>query len=145
MKPSLGWTFWSRADLRRIDKQLKAGAQEVRDELGFLLLHQAFADRFFPGTSVLQTRLRYVLFVPWIYWKVRAGKRRRGVEELISIEQVDLARRLKMAERVDVIGGNKVLEVAVQPPEHIYWNALKIVGCAKRHLSACSTQSDFAN
>ena len=79
MKPSLGWTFWSRADLRRIDKQLKADAQEVRDELGFLLLHQAFADRFFPGTSVLiQTRLRYVLFVPWVYWKVRAGKRKRG-------------------------------------------------------------------
>ena len=61
MKPSLGWTFWSRADLRRIDKQLKADAQEVRDELGFLLLHQAFANGFFPGTSVLQTRLRYVL------------------------------------------------------------------------------------
>ena len=128
MKPSLGWTFWSRADLRRIDKQLKADAQEVRDELGFLLLHQAFADRFFPGTSVLQTRLRYVLFVPWIYWKVRAGKRRRGAEELISIEQINLARRLKMAEPFDVIGGDKVPEAAVQPPDHIYWNALRTWG-----------------
>lgn len=39
----------------------------VRDEIGFLIVHQRYADRFFPGTSVLHTRLRYVLFVPWLY------------------------------------------------------------------------------
>jgi hypothetical protein len=128
MKPSLGWTFWSRADIRRIDKQLKAGAQEVRDELGFLLLHQGFADRFFPGTSVLQTRLRYVLFVPWIYKKVHAERRGRDIERQISVEQVNLARRLKMTERVDVIGGDKVPEAAMQPPDHVYWNALRTWG-----------------
>ncbi|WP_316397066.1 hypothetical protein [Bradyrhizobium sp. 33ap4] len=25
----------------------------VRDEIGFLTIHQRYADRFFPGTSVL--------------------------------------------------------------------------------------------
>ena len=43
------------------------GQQDTRDEIGFLLIHQGFADRFFPGTSVLHTRVRYALFVPWLF------------------------------------------------------------------------------
>lgn len=43
------------------------GTAGVRDEIGFLLIHQRYADWFFPGTSVLHTRLRYALLVPWIY------------------------------------------------------------------------------
>lgn len=34
------------------------------DELGIGSIRDAFADALFPGTSVLQTRLRYVLFIP---------------------------------------------------------------------------------
>jgi len=53
--------------IRRAEARLREEIQGVRDEIGFLFLHQAYADRFFPGTSVQQTRLRYALFVPWIY------------------------------------------------------------------------------
>ena len=70
-------------------------------------------------------------------WKVRAGKRRRGAEELISIEQVNLARRLKMAEPFDVIGGDKVPEAAVQPPDQIYWNALRTWGILRPNAWGC--------
>ena len=41
--------------------------KESRDELGLGGIRDAFADRLFPGTSTIQTRLRYMLFVPWIY------------------------------------------------------------------------------
>lgn len=41
--------------------------KESRDELGLGVLRDALADRLFPGTSTIQTRLRYMLFVPWIY------------------------------------------------------------------------------
>ncbi|MCC6558757.1 MAG: hypothetical protein IT372_37975 [Polyangiaceae bacterium] len=41
--------------------------KESRDELGLGAVRDAFADRLFPGTSTIQTRLRYMLFVPWIY------------------------------------------------------------------------------
>src|SRR5262249_4445670 len=67
MKPGFGWTLLSRDALRRAETQLREDVEGVRDETGFLSLHQAYADRFFPGTSVLHTRLRYVLFVPWMY------------------------------------------------------------------------------
>jgi hypothetical protein len=39
-------------------ERLASGEQDTRDEIGFLLIHQGFADRFFPGTSVLHTRVR---------------------------------------------------------------------------------------
>ena len=41
--------------------------KESRDELGLGGIRDSFADRLFPGTSTIQTRLRYMLFVPWIY------------------------------------------------------------------------------
>ena len=33
--------------------------------MGLGSLRDALSDALFPGTSYLQTRLRYVLFVPW--------------------------------------------------------------------------------
>jgi len=41
--------------------------RESRDELGLGAIRDSFADALFPGTSTIQTRLGYMLFVPWIY------------------------------------------------------------------------------
>ena len=41
--------------------------KESRDELELGSVRDSFADQLFPGTSTIQTRLRYMLFVPWIY------------------------------------------------------------------------------
>jgi hypothetical protein len=62
-----GWTYLSRDALLRGERQFSVAGEGVRDEIGFLIIHQRYADCFFPGTSVLHTRLRYALFVPWIY------------------------------------------------------------------------------
>lgn len=37
------------------------------DELGVGVIRDAIADQLSPGTSTVQTRPRYFLFVPWIY------------------------------------------------------------------------------
>jgi hypothetical protein len=58
MKPVLGWTLMSLDQMRQVERSLTNGAQDPRDEIGFLILHQGFADRFFPGTSVLHTPVR---------------------------------------------------------------------------------------
>ena len=79
MKPTLGWTMLSRAELRQAER-LASGEQDTRDEIGFLLIHQGFADRFFPGTSVLHTRVRYALFVPWLFVPAREGSHATGPE-----------------------------------------------------------------
>lgn len=51
--PSLGWTLLSREAIKRAESQLLAETEGVRDEIGFLAIHQAYSDRLFPGTSVL--------------------------------------------------------------------------------------------
>lgn len=49
--------------------------RESRDELGIGAIRDSIADQLFPGTSTIQTRLKYMMFVPWLY----AGLEARGV------------------------------------------------------------------
>jgi len=63
--------------------------KESRDELGLGGIRDSFADRLFPGTSTIQTRLRYMLFVPWMY---------RALEEKRT-SPGEFARRADTAER----------------------------------------------
>jgi len=41
--------------------------RDSRDELGLGQVRDAISDGLFPGTSVLLTRARYLLLVPWCY------------------------------------------------------------------------------
>lgn len=51
--------------------------QDTRDELGIGTIRDAMADLLFPGTSTIQTRARYFLFVPRTY-KAIEDKRLSG-------------------------------------------------------------------
>jgi hypothetical protein len=128
MKPTLGWTMLSREEMRQVERSLANSEQDTRDEIGFLLIHQGFADRFFPGTSVLHTRVRYVLFMPWLYLQA-ASSRRRGsdLDTVIRRQMIQLAYRLKKLgqEATGVIGGDKLGQLTSQPPDRVYWTALR--------------------
>jgi hypothetical protein len=131
MKPVLGWTMLSRTQVRQVEQSLGNGAQDTRDEIGFLLSHQGFADRFFPGTSVLHTRIRYALFVPWLYrWAARSKRRGSDLETVIGRLLIELAKRLKKmgGEPYGVIGGDKLGQLTSQPPDRVYWTALRTWG-----------------
>lgn len=124
MEPQLGWTLLSREALRRADMQLREDVEGVRDEVGFLGLHQAYADRFFPGTSVLHTRLRYALFVPWLYEEVAMEADRHRIASVIERHEIALAGRLKEAGERGIIGVRRYPEPTSQPPSMVYWSAL---------------------
>lgn len=125
MESQLGWTLLSRDALRRAETQLRDDLEGVRDEIGFLALHQAYADRFFPGTSVLHTRLRYVLFVPWMYEKIARYHARQRVADTLQREELELTRRLlNLGPKQGVIGIRSYPKPTAQPPSMIYWSAL---------------------
>ena len=64
----LAWLDYSEADQRRAQEIVRMFSQpESRDELGLGQIRDALSDTLFPGTSVLLTRARYLLFVPWLY------------------------------------------------------------------------------
>lgn len=124
MQSSLGWTLLSREALRRAESQLNEAMEGVRDEIGFLALHQAYADRFFFGTSVLHTRLRYVLFVPWIYQRVSEKRTRQTIAAEIEKQELELTGRLRKTGEKGILGVLKYPNPTAQPPSMIYWSAL---------------------
>lgn len=123
---SFGFTFLSRKALGQAEQMLFGGPAGVRDEVGFLIVHQRYADRFFPGTSVLQTRLRYALMIPWIYQTLRERRPPpRDFAEAFNAFELELTERLKHGgERDGVIGGDVHPRPSSQPPAYVYWTAL---------------------
>ena len=122
----IGWVLLSREAVARAEEALASNEKGVRDEVGFLALHQGFADRFFPGTSVLHTRLRYVLFVPWLMEKIAADTA-TDITRKFSDAETALAGQLKACPGPDpdgIIGGRVWTRRTAQPPSMAYWTAL---------------------
>jgi hypothetical protein len=67
MAASLTWIDHDAKARERSLRILSLFKTTTRDELGLGAIRDSFADQLFPGTSTIQTRLRYMLFVPWIY------------------------------------------------------------------------------
>lgn len=128
--PNFGWAYLSRDALKKAQAQLANQVQGVRDEIGFLELHQRYADRFFPGTSVLHTRLRYALFVPWMYEALSKRRITGPVQRAVEREELRLVKRLEGA-GTGVIGVTKPDLPTQQPPSIVYWGALTAWGIVR--------------
>jgi hypothetical protein len=65
---SLAWTGFDEAERQRAQRILALfQGRESRDELGLGAIRDSITDHLFPGTSTIQTRLRYMLFIPWLF------------------------------------------------------------------------------
>lgn len=96
------------------------------DELGIGPIRDAFSNAFFPGTSVLHTRVRYLLFMPWL---VREATRRghpqeQARRELRSLE-VRLIRSLIAGGEDTGVIGNRAQDDLKTMPSQVYWPALQ--------------------
>ncbi len=109
--------------LAKAKAQMDEESMGVRDEIGFLTIHQRYADRFFPGTSVLHTRARYALFVPWHFGDL-AGLTGPAAQRALQERERVLAGRLRDAGEAQVIGSRIFPKPSSQPPSTVYWNAL---------------------
>ena len=127
IEPALGWTYLSRDALARAKAQMDEESMGVRDEIGLLTIHQRYADHFFPGTSVLHTRARYALFVPWLFEDL-AGLTGPAAVRALRERERELAGRLRNVGEAQVIGGRVFPKPSSQPPSTVYWNALAVWG-----------------
>ncbi|GII98237.1 hypothetical protein CLV28_1335 [Sediminihabitans luteus] len=94
------------------------------DDLGVGTIRDAFSDLLFPGTSVLHTRLRYVLFVPWLMQRAQAkGSPGEMSAEFRRLEFRLITSLLEGGERQGVIG-NTARSGLNQLPSAMYWSAL---------------------
>lgn len=127
MNSTFTWLDYSEQDRRRMMEVIdRFREKESRDELGFNTISSAFSDMFFPGTSTIQTRARYFLFIPWIYRmlegdRVRAGDLPRRLREL----EVRLVYAILNSEDSRGLIGRQARENLQRFPSNIYWQGLR--------------------
>jgi len=127
MTSTLSWIDFDGEAQRRTQRILALFKErDTRDELGFGPIRDAISDSLFPGTSIIHTRLRYMLFIPWGYMVLeKKGISSRKIGRRSRSLQVRLAAVLKKNApgEYGVIGGD-VGEKLKTLPSAIYWASL---------------------
>lgn len=119
----IGWIFLSRQAVANAERALRNDQQGVRDEIGFLALHQGIADRLFPGTSVLHTRLRYALFIPWLMMQ-SGGRSDKFRKDALTLTRQLVQWKDRAGRGQDGIIGGSLQREPSQTAAVIYWSAL---------------------
>ena len=134
----LAWLDYSEADQRRAREIIAMFSQrESRDELGLGVIRDALSDTLFPGTSVLLTRARYFLFVPWLF-REGARRGRRGTQLSSWVEQQErrLIGTLRNGGDLEGLIGRYAGSAVQNLPSDIYWNSLRRFGILRQEGTA---------
>jgi hypothetical protein len=128
--PSLfAWVDFAEEDRRKMAEVIDLfREQDTRDEVGLEAIRDGLADLMFPGTSTIQTRARYFLFVPWIYRR-HEGKATTGtdVSKKARTDEIKLIDALVIGgERDGVIGIEKRAQLQ-RLASSIYWAGLGVL------------------
>ena len=123
---SLSWLDSSEHDRRKaLDVIDLFRERNTRDELGLGAIRDAFGEILFPGTSTIQTRARYFLFIPWIYQALeRRGIKSDRVPEVARRHEIKLIDAL--AESSDPTGtiGIDARKTLKRLASNVYWQGL---------------------
>lgn len=136
----IGWIDYSRDERNKILSILsQLGAHEALDELGIGSVRDAFSDMLFPGISVLQTRAKYFLLIPYMFYdacqKSQSGRLHSGNEVRAYIDKCEdeivwTLMNNSGFSTTGIIGSrNYYQNKNVQTkPSAIYWNGLRTMG-----------------
>ncbi|WP_028208834.1 DUF6361 family protein [Paraburkholderia nodosa] len=111
---------------------------DARDELGIGGIRDSIADQLFPGTSTIQTRLRYVFFVPWLMEQLDARNIRASAFRTAARDaEVGLLDELIANTSPDEPGviGREKREALKRFPSSVYWAALGSWGLRRARVS----------
>lgn len=131
MASTFTWLDYSESERRKmLDVINMFKEKDTRDELGVSSVRDAFADTFFPGTSTIQTRARYFLFVPWMYRvleerKVRSADMARAGRQF-EIELI--SGLLAGGEAGQGVIGERARAGLQRLPSNVYWLGLSTWG-----------------
>lgn len=128
MQSTLTWLDFSESDRRRVVELVNQFDQgDTRDELGIAAIRDTFSDQLFPGTSTIQTRARYFLFVPWIYLDAEHERIEScEVFDFVRDQEIDLINAL-IADPGTTSGviGQIARANLDRFPSNIYWSGLR--------------------
>ena len=133
---TLGWLDSSEHE-RRAVLELVAALREpgTLDELGIGSIRDTIADELFPGTSTIQTRARYFLFIPWILQRVEATSPRLAERHVRDL-QLQLCGALDKAHGANAgVIGREAGAALQRWPLSIYWLGLARWGIRRNSWS----------
>lgn len=124
---TISWIDASPDDERRIRELVRMFSDaESRDELGIGQIRDIYSDRLFPGTSVIQTRARYYLLIPWLF-QLHESRGRSGADlfRRVQTEERKLIEAVKVSngDIEGLIGSRAGIKLKVLPST-IYWGGL---------------------
>ncbi|TAL90259.1 MAG: hypothetical protein EPN62_08520 [Candidimonas sp.] len=123
---SLAWIDFDEAERQRAQRIMALFQEsETRDELGLGGIRDSIADHLFPGTSTIQTRLRYMLFIPWLFQMLEGST---ADSDQLATEARTLENRLANAlkaggESNGIIGRDAGADLQ-RLPSSVYWAGL---------------------
>lgn len=124
---------WIDHDERERDRMRRILAlfreRDTRDELGLGAIRDSFADHLFPGTSTIQTRLRYMVIIPWLYrWLEERQVPSREIAARARELELRLVHVLAASTDPDGVIGIEAREGLKRLPSNTYWSGLKSWG-----------------
>ncbi len=134
---SMGWLDFDAAAAERVATLLRALEEPTTlDVLGLGSVRDAFSDMLHPGTSYIHTKLRYQVFLPWIFQRLEADRVSPGdfYRRLRRDESrlIDCLRHLGRGQGVIGYQAGRALK---RMPSSIYWRALWDWGIRRLPLS----------
>lgn len=138
MASVIAWLDTSSEEQRRVRELITLFAQnESRDELGIGQIRDAFSNTLVPGTSVIQTRARYFLFVPWIYQQgMRRGYAGQQLKTWADRRERRLVEALRETGDVEGLIGRLAGPAVKVLPSAIYWSGLVRYGILTRDIAS---------
>ncbi|MGY1709114.1 DUF6361 family protein [Geodermatophilus sp. SYSU D00758] len=132
---ALTWLDFSADEQRRTREILRLFEEtESRDELGIGQVRDAFSDLLFPGTSVLLTRARYFLIVPWCAQHADSTAHWKYPLTMDAVErQALVALKTSAPDELGIIGARAGAAVK-NLPSVIYAHALERYGIAQEFV-----------
>lgn len=130
MPSTFTWLDYSEHDRRKMVDVISAfREQDTRDELGIGSIRDGFADILFPGTSTIQTRAGYFLFIPWIYRTIERKKvPSNKVAQFARDREISLINALAKSDDQRGIIGIEARGKLKRLPSNIYWQGMRTWG-----------------
>jgi Family of unknown function (DUF6361) len=126
MPSYVAWLDHSEKERRRaLDVISLFRDQGTVDELGLGLIRDTIADALFPGTSTLETRAGYFLFVPWMY-RLLEGRRTSSAQIAKKARAMEVQLIDVLADSDDKAGtiGIDARASLKRLPSNVYWRGL---------------------
>lgn len=120
----ISWLDHSEEDQRRIREMLQLFSdKDTVDDLGIGTVRDAISNALFPGTSVIQTRARYFLFIPWIFRRAERRHPHQLVAKATDMERTLIGALKEGGDHGGLIGVDRGRDVRTLPSA-IFWGGL---------------------